>query len=862
MRAREGRAQRCICVASIALCLSSAPALAAAQDAQGTSTVEPGAQYRASWLHRLLFGSQWREEWATGVAIPTLDLETFDGGLTPIKRGGGRQTRSLHFRSANGRRWSFRSVDKDEKRPLAPDLRESLVGDVLQDLASRFHPGAAFVVAPLLDTVDVLHATPELVRMPDDGRLGPFRDFAGVVGMIEERPERGFAGSDKALGTFELFSRLDARSDEIVDAREYLRARLIDIFVGDSDRGVDQWRWVRVEGEDERVWRPVPRDRDQAFARLDGIIVTIAGYYTGQVSGFGPTYPSIEKLTYTGRYIDRRFLVPLEKREWDAVTAEVVAQLTNAAISDAVHHLPPELYAKSGPRLEETLRARRDGLTKASESFYRLLADRVDVHGTEGADQASIQRSADGSVAITLQRLDEATGEAVAAPFFHRSFHPSQTSEVRLYLLGGADRVLEEGATERKIRVRIVRGRLADVGGHGTPPATKIASAGPGFVAPTHSGASDSEDALRARYERFRDWGSDVVFFPQLSFDSTRGLVPGARVELTRYGFGLDPFADQMNFAAAWSTGLNEPRLEYSADIRTPSPVRGRFYAAYSGMELANFFGLGNESTRDRADSYYTVKQRRLVLHPIVETALLGPLRGRAGLALERLSEESAGIVAASGVYGFGNMSMASTELGLSLDTRSGLLTRQRGVSLDIVGRYYPPLLDNEAAFTKARAEASALVGTDRLPAVLGLRVAGEKNWGRYPVVEAAFLGGAPSQSSLDVPGASIGNPLRGYPLNRFAGDASVVANAELQVALGKYNAILPLSYGLLGIADVGRVFLAGESSKRWHSGAGGGLWLALRADSPDFKFLSTMSFSVVRSDEGRAFYFTTGSNL
>src|SRR5581483_10504493 len=90
----------------------------------------------------------------------------------------------------------------------------------------------------------------------------------------------------------------------------------------------------------------------------------------------------------------------------------------------------------------------------------------------------------------------------------------------------------------------------------------------------------------RRAYEPVRDWGQDWLLFPQLSFDASRGLVAGGRVLLTRYGFELDPFESQHNLAAAWSTGLNQPRVEYRGELRTRTPVRGLLYASYSGMDM------------------------------------------------------------------------------------------------------------------------------------------------------------------------------------------------------------------------------------------------------------------------------------
>src|SRR5436305_178714 len=81
---------------------------------------------------------------------------------------------------------------------------------------------------------------------------------------------------------------------------------------------------------------------------------------------------------------------------------------------------------------------------------------------------------------------------------------------------------------------------------------------------------------------------------------SSRGVVLGARALLTRFGFGLDPFSSQMNFGAAYATGVNRPRLEYGAQFRTRSPVTGLLYLAYSGMEVLGFYGLGNETKIDQ----------------------------------------------------------------------------------------------------------------------------------------------------------------------------------------------------------------------------------------------------------------------
>jgi hypothetical protein len=88
--------------------------------------VVPGQRYDAGAIHRLFFGGLWRDLWNTPIDVPVLNLDTFAGGLKPLKKGGGFQTKSLRFQAANGRQYKFRSLDKDPAAVLPVDLRESL----------------------------------------------------------------------------------------------------------------------------------------------------------------------------------------------------------------------------------------------------------------------------------------------------------------------------------------------------------------------------------------------------------------------------------------------------------------------------------------------------------------------------------------------------------------------------------------------------------------------------------------------------------------------------------------------------------------------------------------------------------------
>ncbi|HEV8266673.1 MAG TPA: hypothetical protein VGR00_00510, partial [Thermoanaerobaculia bacterium] len=203
-------------------------------------TVAPGPEYAAGGFHRFILGAHYRDLWTTPIEAEVLDLGTFAGGLTPKRRGGGKQTASLRFVGADGREYAFRSVNKDPSPVLPPELRETIAGRVLRDQISSSHPGAPLVVAPLLAAAGVLHAEPRLVVLPDDPRLGEFRsEFAGKLGYLEERPTGGEAEGDgeldelrKVIGSDTLFRWVEKSGKDRVDAEAFLRARLLDLFLG------------------------------------------------------------------------------------------------------------------------------------------------------------------------------------------------------------------------------------------------------------------------------------------------------------------------------------------------------------------------------------------------------------------------------------------------------------------------------------------------------------------------------------------------------------------------------------------------------------------------------------------------------
>ena len=138
--------------------------------------------------HRFFLGESYRKLWAAPVRMRILDLQKEHGGMTVLQLGGGMQTRSLRLKSADGREWALRTVQKYPERGLSEKLRKTVVKDIVQDQIATSHPYSALVIPPLADALDIPHAEPEIVYVGDDPGLGEYRkDFANNVYLIENR---------------------------------------------------------------------------------------------------------------------------------------------------------------------------------------------------------------------------------------------------------------------------------------------------------------------------------------------------------------------------------------------------------------------------------------------------------------------------------------------------------------------------------------------------------------------------------------------------------------------------------------------------------------------------------------------------
>jgi hypothetical protein len=756
---------------------------------------------------------------------------------------------------------------------LEEELQESVVAEVLQDQISSSNPFGALVVVPLLNAVDVLLAEPVLVVMPDDESLGEFRkEFSGMLGMIELHPEAGenegeFEGAEKVLGTYKLFHRLEEKRDEQVDAIEFLKARLMDNYVGDWDRHTDQWRWAKYRINDKELWRPVPRDRDQAFPKYDGFFPSLAQMFVIQLNHFDYDFPKARNLSWSGRVLDRRYLSEITKPVWDSVTVFIQKSLTDSVVDDAVNRLPKEINDADKDELLSKLKSRRRLLRGFSQEYYKLINDVVDIYCSNKDDFVEVNRLSENETEVSYFKRDKDTGNKKGDLIYHKVFDNELTSEFRIYLMEGDDKVVVNGEADSGPLVRAIGGEGKDefvdnskVNGYlfcftPIPNAERAVifydsgkksdfQKGAGTVIDTDEMPEPKNDT--EKYEpTFKERYHEIEFNPVYGFSSDDGLTLGIGPTYIIYDFMMDPYEYWTTATASYSFKLKSWNFYYGLISKSwIKNAETNIEAGYSQVALVKYYGFGNETPFDKnleASGFYDLKENLFFIKPSIDFHFFKHNTTRISLSYNALRTEMDNATLLSDFhnpgYGLGYLKLIESGLSFLIDTRDVERNAESGYLIDVHASVFPKVLNNEQWFSKAGFDLRSFFnGKILMNYILAFRASGEGVIGsKYPFQFAAFRGGKEN--------------LRGYSRERFAGDAALSAQAELRLIISKFNIYLPGQIGIHFFSETGRVFVEGDNSSKWHPAYGGGVWLSLIN-----RMLNT-SFTIGVSPEKTSYY-------
>jgi hypothetical protein len=788
---------------------------------KGTTVVIPGQNFKKSAYHNFFWGKHYRKEWTTPVRVSNFYIDTAMGGLKPIAEGGSRQSRGLRLKSGNGKEYVLRSVDKDFGRAFSDSFQGTFITHVARDQASIGYPFAAITITPMITAAGIYHTNPKIIFVPKQGPLGDEYNnkYGDQLYLFEERPDENqedadyFGNSKNVIGSERLFEHIYEDNDNRVDQRAFARARLFDMVIGDWGRHPDNWRWAKFEEDKTTVYRPIPRDRDQAYTKFDGLWPWFATNVAGatHLESFDRKMHNVKKFNRPGWPLDRPFLNELTEQDWIDVAKELQASLTDEVIEAGIHQLPPELFHISGEKLIAKVKSRRDHLQNYAKRYYNFLSHHVELRGSNDREFFDIKRINHGQTQINIYKITK-ENEIKKNPYYSKTFSNSETREIRLYSLDNSD-IIKVTGPPHGAKVRIIDPAGTDSISVESKGRTKL-SVGKKFLFDTlHTKKFDFFILILFSAPEYKVFDDD----PMGLFTKT-----GARTSINmRYKSQPWRTAKYMHthvFSANYGFLRNAINLGYV----------GRFDHAVGPFDLLlktrldprgveNYYGAGNETVNAHSTTNFhkTYTSRfyagvglslRMDRHQVLDIS---------GFYQNIKVDQTAGryVTVDHGIDPalFGSRPFAGIEAAYHFHKTNNDRFPTAGVDFMLAADYIHNLKETDRSFANVASALSVYVPLGKYFSIAS-RAGG-----------AALTGNADFYH-LNKIGGSVN--LRGYERERFSGKTTFYNNNEIRWVTNTKSYLFNGKIGLLAFYDVGRVWQPLETSTKWHEGYGGGLIL------------------------------------
>ncbi len=837
------------------------------QDATSPSLISGNVvaseRYKGGLLKRMILGEHYRDTWAEEIKdVPYLDLKNFAGGLKPYGKGGGAQTKSLKFESADGRRFSFRSIDKNPTQRMDQELAAGLWGTISRDKTSHQHPYGMLGASYLQESYDIPHTQPQLFLMPDDPSLGPWRkDFAGLFGTLEIKPQgkkktdNPYQGAYDVDHTLKMYQKLLKDNDNKIDVPRFVRARLFDMWVSDWDRHIKNYKWLAYKNDKgEYNFRVFPKDRDKAFSKMNGMLWLVqAFHFQKDKVTFSKSRYGLKYLNFKNRTMDRWLANSFTEEDWMKEVEDFQKAMTDEVILEALDQLPPEVQKHDREDIFERLKARREMLPRKIKKYYKWLAKYIDLVGSDSRELFEVERLPGGDVRVKV--YDTNKKEEKQDLLYERLFKRKETKEIRLYGLGKSDFFRISGDAKNAILVRVIGGKGKDV----VEDKTTGSSAKRTLVYDKRNQdklslgnagkKKNTQEILKFSSEEFFSYNYLQVL-PSLAFNQDDGLVLGLTGTYTRQAFNKKDYSARYIFSGSVTTNQNynfNVQAQYRHVIGELDFLAGVNLSSWD-RSFRRFYGLSNENVIDddlRELDFYENRTGTL-------RANLGLRRefwGRSNIILSAQYDvrevdpnpkDDGGVTIYDAIpkgNGRGTTPLIGPGLSVNIDLRDNPNFPTKGLQWTASGFHFWNLDDAFEDGGRLETELSAFFTAGvKIPVTLSLRPGFISTYGDLPFYHKAYIGQVQNH--------------RGFRRNRFGGDDAFYLNSDLRIHLGKViTPLVPIKYGIFGLFDLGRTWSENESSDEWHSAVGGGIYLIPYADN------FNLTFTAAKSKERGALY-------
>lgn len=779
-------------------------------------------------LKKFFMGQNYRPEWSTPVNMRVLNINTEKGGLKIRSLGGGKQTKSLQLVDRTGKEWILRSMVKNTANIIPDANRSNTALDLVAELSSSSHPYSAMIVPELAKPLQIAVPHPELFFVPDDPALGIYRPlFANTVCMLEEK-EPSFDGSNTKT-TAKTFNKMLEENDHRPDEYAVLRARLLDIVLGDFDRHFDQWKWGNKDTGQGKIYYPIPRDRDQALFYSDGAILrSISGRSLPFLKGFREDIPKVKWLNYSARDFDRFFLAGMDENAWKSTIRLLQTKLSDTVITAAVNKMPPEIHSINNDNIIRKMISRRNLLSAEGLKYYRFLSKKVNVVGSNMKEYFKVSEHENG---LQVRVYARKKGNDTSFVMYDRVFDPSVTKEIRLFGLHDDDVFEIDSNASSRIKIRIIGGKGYDTFDiKGKTEAILYDQLDAGNVIRNNSHAKNrfSLDAP-ANDKNILGFNYNTNRFPQFIFawNTDDGFLAGAGLTHRAYGFSNLPYASEQRlsflYAAAHRAFQARYRGEFNHITRKADLLLN---AEFASPALRNFYGLGNNTLirPGKTSDYYQTRYSHVEAELLLRKRFFDKLQLMIGpyyfYYQARQKDNANNILSNRNESGldpervFGKKSYLGAKMAMRLDNRNnenfptrGILWNNQLVAASGIGSG----TKSYATFTSDMTVYASLSDPAKVVAVL--KFGGGRLFNKnYEFFQAMNFG--------------ANNGLMGFHKNRYAGTSMLYSGIEMKVKLFELNSyFLPGPLGITGFYNAGRVWHSLDGNGSWHGAYGFGFY-------------------------------------
>lgn len=781
-------------------------------------------------IHRILFGENYRKDWAMPVKLPVIRLSELFGGLKPIREGGGMESKTLRLRDPAGKEWVLRSVEKTPEKLLPDNFQGTFVVDWIDDELSGQHPFSALIVPPLAQAAKVPHADPVIGVVAADTILGKYNKvFKGMVCLLEQREPAGPSENSQ-----KMVDDLKRDHKNRLDAELFLRARMLDLLLGDWDRHEDQWRWKVNKTSAGKEYVAVPRDRDQVFHVTQGVFPSIASlpWLDPVLENFDGEIPSVKYSMFKTRFLKNFSDPQLSYNDWTRIVDEFVQSETDNVFEAALKRLPVEDYRLRHDMLMEKLKKRRGNIAAAMSRYYLFINRIVDIQATDAREQITLTSTPDKALRVKIQGIT-ASGQ-FSGLLMDRVFDPDTTSELRIYTRGGDDQIVVDNKNS-PVKVRFVdsTGKKSFEIKHSPVPLRLYGLHESINLIDPHHKMRDLTQKNNAA-GKFIPTNLYNIWMPLVNAggNADDGFLLGLGVRYTGVdGFRKVPYSTRQSLMITHSFSTEAFRVKYDGEWlqvigKTDLVLQALLQAPDNTM---NFFGRGNNTILNKDGDFHRFYRARFDLYQfdagfrwklgLGTTFTAGPsfqqYHTDPDANIGRFINEPNLIHNYDSVSVNRNKAHLGVTLKLESDKRSNKVLPTGGYQFSLKVQEYFGLDSYAKSFVQILPEFTIyqkLNGNGSV--VLSDRIGGGLTIGKPAFYQSLFLGGQ-------------GN-LLGYLQNRFSGQNMLYNNLQMRVKIGDIASyIVPGQIGLTGFFDTGRVWVSKEQSSTWHLGTGGGIYFA-----------------------------------